>query len=821
MDKNHLYYPKIFFAFLFFLVFLPIHLHAANINGMTVYNSPVPIADKIIITGSLEGTFDTTILALLAQLVHTEVSFLWEIKLYRQIEHLPDEKIGEYTYETFIFYDPYNKYTARVVISDTGDKVTKSNLTWEDTEYIIRNLGNISDYDGVSLSHEVQEDELSDKYYIKAQVEADIPFALNDKTEWWDGSNQNSFVSFSPSEPSIPNNVVASTGTFEGSIILSWDASSNANGYYIFYDEDNDNPPFTPLKNGTPSSGNDVGDVVQVIISDLTPGQKYYLAVESYNDSMCSLPSNQVSAIAKGYTITSIQIVGSDEVNEASSEQYICKVKWSNGVEAEVTEVATWSVSSSSYASISSGNLTTSSITGDKTISITASYEGESTTHTVTIKDLSPYTLSYIQISGPTEVNEDSSAQYTCNAYYEDGSSKSVTSSSTWSVNTSYASINSSGVLTTMSVVGDKQKEITATHEGESDTFIVTIKDVSSPVVISGKVTDADGNGFDYVKLYSAGVNTYTNENGYYELTVPGGWSGTVYLIYDSGYEFSPSFSEYENVMVNIQDEDYIITENPPMISGYVKSASGVGMSNVSIKIDTVSYPTFNVTTEENGYYAARLVEWTKWSGTVTPEKTGWNFDPPYRDYNNVTSPNDEQNFVSYPFISGHVKDSNGNGLRDVRITFSNEGGGEFTKSDGYYFKQLPLGWSGTVTPSELGYTFEPSHRNYNNIASDFSEQTFEGTDHYVDISGYITPISGGMADNTRVTFYNQNGEKHGYYMTQFFGYYEMRIPLGWIGSVIPTKSGFHFTPLYRDYFNVTNALSDQDFSVGQLYRRS
>ncbi len=815
MDKNHLYYPKIFFALLFFLVFLPMQLHAANIEGMTVYNSPVPIANKTIITGSVEGNFGMTILSLLAQLVHIEVSFFWEIKLYRQIDYLPDEKVGEYKYETYIFYDQFNQYyTAEVVISDTGEKVTKSNLTWEDTEYIIRNLGKISGYDGVSLSHEVQEDKLSNKYYIKAQVEADIPFGPNDKTDWWDGSNQNAFFSFSPPEPSIPNNVVASTGTFEGSIILRWDASPNANGYYIFYDEDNDNPPFTPSKNGNPSSGDDVGDVSEVTISDLTPGQKYYLAIESYNNSMYSLPSNQVSGIAKGYTINSIQILGPDEVNENSSEQYICKVKWSNGVETGVTQVATWSVSSSLYASISSGNLTTSTITSDKTISITASYEGESTTQTVTIKDLSPYTLSYIQISGPPEVNENSSAQYTCKAYYEDGSSKFITSSSTWSIDTSYASINSSGMLTTMSVVGDKQREIAASYEGEPDTFIVTIKDVSSPVVISGRVTDADGNGFHYVKLYSGSYKTYTNENGYYELTVPSGWSGTVYLIYDYGYEFSPSFSEYENVSINLQDEDYIITENPPLISGYVKSASGVGIPNVSVKIYTVNFLYFYVTTDENGYYAARLYEWAKWSGRVTPEKTGRDFDPIFRDYDNVTSPSDNQNFTIYPLISGHVIDSAGNGVHDVRLIFSNDGGGTLSDENGYYYKQLPINWSGTVTASELGWTFDPPHRDFSNLTSDQIEQDFLGTDRYVDISGQIMWPNGYPGEGVRVYFINEDGTELGYYYTYSFGHYNMRVPQGWSGGVIPKESGHHFSPYFRDYNNVTSDLSNQDYII-------
>jgi hypothetical protein len=101
------------------------------------------------------------------------------------------------------------------------------------------------------------------------------------------------------------------------------------------------------------------------------------------------------------------------------------------------------------------------------------------TTGTVWSFTTVPVMLSYITISGPTLVNENSGAQYTCTAYYSDGSSPNVTNSAIWSQNSSYATINTTGYLTTLSVTSDQPCKITATYGGKSDDHDITIKDVS------------------------------------------------------------------------------------------------------------------------------------------------------------------------------------------------------------------------------------------------------------------------------------------------------------------------------------------------------
>jgi hypothetical protein len=88
-------------------------------------------------------------------------------------------------------------------------------------------------------------------------------------------------------------------------------------------------------------------------------------------------------------------------------------------------------------------------------------------------------TLNSVTITGSTQVNESSGAQYTLTANYSDGTSTNVTNNVSWSAGSNYASVSSSGYLTTSSVQSDQSCTITASYGGQSDTYDVTIKDVS------------------------------------------------------------------------------------------------------------------------------------------------------------------------------------------------------------------------------------------------------------------------------------------------------------------------------------------------------
>ena len=218
--------------------------------------------------------------------------------------------------------------------------------------------------------------------------------------------------------------------------------------------------------------------------------------VDLYDDITESNEDNNErseSFSASSPTLSSIDVTGPTSVNENSGAQYTCTAYWSDGSTSNVTSSATWS-ENSPYASIgSSGYLTTIEVSSDKSCRVTASYSGKTDYLDITIKNVT-YPLSYITISGPTEVNEDSGAQYTCTAHYTDGSSSDVTNSASWSENSPYATISSTGYLTTSSVSSDQSCQITATYSGKSDNHNITIKNVNHPPELSsGDVSPDSG----------------------------------------------------------------------------------------------------------------------------------------------------------------------------------------------------------------------------------------------------------------------------------------------------------------------------------------
>jgi len=110
-----------------------------------------------------------------------------------------------------------------------------------------------------------------------------------------------------------------------------------------------------------------------------------------------------------------------------------------------------------------------------------------------------PPTLSGLSISGPSSMNESGSGTYTATATWSDGSTTGVTP--TWSVSpATYASINTSGVLTTLAVTANQTTTITANYTSggvsRSATQSVTIVDIAptlSSLSISGPSSVNEG----------------------------------------------------------------------------------------------------------------------------------------------------------------------------------------------------------------------------------------------------------------------------------------------------------------------------------------
>ncbi|MFC1764296.1 LamG domain-containing protein, partial [Planctomycetota bacterium] len=181
--------------------------------------------------------------------------------------------------------------------------------------------------------------------------------------------------------------------------------------------------------------------------------------------------------------------------------------------------------------------------------------------------------------------------------------------------------------------------------------------------VISGYVRTSGSVGVAGVSVAAnnGGGSTTTNSQGFYVLNVPHNWSGQVAPSL-GGYVFSPSQRSYVNVTSSQNNQNYTVSAVPPptqVISGYVRTSGGVGVTGVSVVANNGGGST---TTNSLGYYSLSVPY--NWSGQVTPSLGGYVFSPSYHSYSNVTSARTNQNYTASvlppasPVISGTIRNN-------------------------------------------------------------------------------------------------------------------------------------------------------------------
>jgi hypothetical protein len=161
-----------------------------------------------------------------------------------------------------------------------------------------------------------------------------------------------------------------------------------------------------------------------------------------------------------------------------------------------------------------------------------------------------------------------------------------------------------------------------------------------------------------------------------------------------------------------------------------------------------------HVTSASNGSYSIFVPY--NWSGTVKPTKTGYTFSPANRTYTNVTANKTSQNYTPLVTITGNTGDAG------VVLHYTNVTAKTVTSaSNGRYTITVHYGWSGPVTPTKTGVTFNPANRTYpsltaNQTAQDYTDtRTLTSTAAY---DGWILESAkgsgvGGTKDNTATTF--------------------------------------------------------------------
>jgi len=281
---------------------------------------------------------------------------------------------------------------------------------------------------------------------------------------------------------------------------------------------------------------------------------------------------------------------------------------------------------------------------------------------------------------------------------------------------------------------------------------------------------------------------------GRYKALVSYNWTGTVTPIKD-GFEFTPPNRPYSvPVTRNYENQTFKAAPVTYELSGSV-TVGGVPVAGVVMQ-GLQGLPG-NATTTANGTYSVKVGY--RWSGTVTPVKEGYTFEPGARPYTNVDSPMTGQDYdataIQYT-ISGTV------GAEGV--TLRGFPGNILSGPDGQYTVAVNHGWSGEVTPTLEGFAFDPPKRPYAKVLENLVGQDYEATEVFVTIAGN-TGQPGVILEGLQ----QPDGQS---VISDGKGNYSVKLRFGWNGTVTPRKEGYTFRPEGAPYNRVVRDMTAQNF---------
>jgi lysophospholipase L1-like esterase len=205
-------------------------------------------------------------------------------------------------------------------------------------------------------------------------------------------------------------------------------------------------------------------------------------------------------------------------------------------------------------------------------------------------------------------------------------------------------------------------RNYTATHR----TFKIAgfIFEQNSITPINDVNVSAENGGGPWTSRYGGG-STLTDANGYYEIVVDYNWSGKV-TPRKYAYTFEPNSRYYEDV-----NQDYTAEQNYTgnkldfKITGYISNECNVPIEGVLVSADNGGSEDM---TDSGGFYEIWVD--SGWSGTMTPAKTNYTFDPNWMSYVNVLADQPDQNYIAYNIYDldcdGYI------GLGDVAVITNN-----------------------------------------------------------------------------------------------------------------------------------------------------
>ncbi len=281
----------------------------------------------------------------------------------------------------------------------------------------------------------------------------------------------------------------------------------------------------------------------------------------------------------------------------------------------------------------------------------------------------------------------------------------------------------------------------------------------------------------------SNGQSAITAATGAYSYTVPVGFTGTAAPV-TASYRYVPASFTYNNLQVDQTAQNF---QAIPVITISGKVTYGTpGLTGATVSFSTGQ----TLLTDGSGNFS-QVVD-APFTGTLTATKATYFITPIPITITAATTDQPGQNFTAVVgrLVSGTVTlNGTTTGLAGVAVAFQN-GYTPITAANGTYSTYVPNNYSGTVTPTKVGYLFNPASRNLNRITATTTGVNFNARAVWP-ITGIITTNGAGLA-GVNVTF---SGNAGGTATTDGTGAYTFLANAGYSGTITPTLRGFAFSP--------------------------
>lgn len=546
----------------------------------------------------------------------------------------------------------------------------------------------------------------------------------------------------------------------------------------------------------TPQSGQDFTATAAPVISgntgvggvtlSYTDGVAKTITSDGSGDYSFSVSNNWTGTITPaktGYTFSPVNREYTGITTDQSNQNYsVATVLISGNVATDGAVLSYTDGTAKTVTSDAGGNYSvwvsydwTGSITPSKT-GYTFSPANKSYSNVTSPKSNQDFSVETLEISGNTTAGG-------VTLSYDDGGAKSIVSDGSGNYSF-YVSNNWTGTVIpsktgyTFSPAQKDYAGITVPQTNQ-DYSIATVT-ISGNTGISG-VTLSYNDGGDLTAI--------SDGSGNYSFTVNYDWTGTVSPS-KTGYTFSPASKDYTNQRSPADNQNFSVSTIS--ISGNTTAAS-VTLSYT----DGVARTT---TSDESGNYSFFVSN--NWTGTVTPSKTGYTFSPDHKDYTTITTPQTNQDYtIATVLIAGNTE------LGAVKLSYNNGGPQEVTSDgSGAYSIWVPYDWSGTITPSKLGFTFFPASSVYNNIHAPQTNENY---------SISTVTISGNAGIGGATLSYHDGSNKT--VTADGSGNYSFSVSNHWTGTVTVSKTGYQFNPANKEYTNIAANQINQDYTVSAI----